>query len=76
MSAELYLTFVAATVVLMAIPGPNVALIVANSIAHGCRHGLLTVGGTSTAMVPQLGLIVLGTTGTLTLLVHVFEWVR
>lgn len=76
MSIELYLTFVAATAVLMAIPGPNVALIVANSIAHGRRYGLLTVGGTSAAMVPQLGLTVLGTTGTLTLFGHVFEWVR
>ena len=76
MSAELYLTFVAATVALIAIPGPNVALIVANSVAHGRRYGLLTVGGTTAAMVPQLGLVALGTAGTLTLLGHVFEWVR
>ena len=43
----LYLIFVAATAVLMLIPGPNVALIVANSVAYGTRFGLLTVAGTA-----------------------------
>ena len=46
---DLYLAFVAATSVLMLIPGPNVALIVANSVAYGTRYGLLTVAGTSAA---------------------------
>jgi hypothetical protein len=51
MPLELYLAFIAATVVLMVIPGPNVALIVANSVAHGTRFGLLTVAATSSAVV-------------------------
>ena len=76
MSIELYVAFVAASAALIAIPGPNVALIVANSVAHGRRYGLLTVAGTSTAMVPQLALTVLGMTGALTLMSHLFEWVR
>ena len=76
MSIELYLAFVAASAALIAIPGPNVALIVANSVAHGRRYGLLTVAGTSAAMVPQLALTVLGMTGALSLASHVFEWVR
>jgi len=54
MTLQLYGAFVLATAVLMAIPGPNVALIVANSVAHGVRYGLLTVAGTSSAMVLQL----------------------
>ena len=76
MSIELYVAFVAASAALIAIPGPNVALIVANSVAHGRRYGLLTVAGTSTAMVPQLALTVLGMTGALSLASHFFEWVR
>ena len=76
MSIELYLAFVAATVVLIALPGPNVGLIVATSIAHGRRFGLVTVAGTSAAMIPQLGLTVIGMTGALTLLSHLFQWVR
>ena len=62
MSLELYLAFVAATVILILIPGPNVALIVANSVAHGSRYGLLTVSGTSSAVVIQLLLTVAGMT--------------
>lgn len=54
MSIELYLAFIAAVVILMAIPGPNVALIVANSVAHGTRFGLLTVAATSSAVVVAL----------------------
>jgi threonine/homoserine/homoserine lactone efflux protein len=61
MHAGFYVAFVLATTILMLIPGPNVALIVANSVAHGPRYGLLTVAGTSSAMVIQLALTDLGT---------------
>ena len=56
----LYLAFVVAVTVLM--PGPNVALIVANSVTQGARTGLLTVAGTATAMIVQLSLVALGLT--------------
>ena len=75
-SPELYLAFVAASAALIAVPGPNVALLVANSVAHGRRYALLTVAGTSAAMVPQFALTVLGMTGALALMSHLFEWVR
>ena len=68
--------FVLAVVVLLLIPGPNVALIVANSVAYGRRYGLLTVAGTSTAVVVQLLLTGLGLTEVLGGLGHWFEWVR
>jgi homoserine/homoserine lactone efflux protein len=61
-SPQLYAAFFAASVALILIPGPNVALIVANSLAHGRRYGLTTVAGTSSAMVVQLGLTMLGMT--------------
>jgi threonine/homoserine/homoserine lactone efflux protein len=76
MSLELYAAFVAATVALVILPGPNVALITANSIAYGQRFGLITVLGTSSAMVPQLALTVLGMTGVLTFAGELFEWIR
>ncbi len=76
MPLELYLAFVAASVVLILIPGPNVALIVANSIAHGHRYGLVTVAGTSAAMVPHLALAVLGLGGFLAVMADWFEWLR
>lgn len=70
------LAFALAVVALMLIPGPNVALIVANSVAYGRRYGLLTVAGTSTAMALQLGLTALGLAGMLGSLGHGFAWVR
>ncbi len=76
MSLHLYAAFVAAVAILMLIPGPNVALIVANSIAHGARYGLLTVAGTSAAMVVQLALTALGMTTLLGALAQGFEILR
>src|SRR6185369_16297618 len=73
---SLYLAFIAAVTVLMVIPGPNVALIVANSVAHGSRYGLLTVAGTSTAMLLQLGLVAVGMTPLLGALGSWFELLR
>jgi threonine/homoserine/homoserine lactone efflux protein len=73
---HLYAAFVAAVTTLMLIPGPNVALIVANSVAHGARYGLLTVAGTSGAMVLQLGVTALGMTELLDTLGSWFEWIR
>jgi threonine/homoserine/homoserine lactone efflux protein len=76
MDPGLLLAFIATVTVLMVMPGPNVALIVANSIAYGSRYGLLTVAGTSSAMVVQLGLTALGMTELLGTLGVWFEWLR
>jgi homoserine/homoserine lactone efflux protein len=72
----LYLAFVAATVVLMAIPGPNVAVIVAGSLSRGVRYGLATVAGTCAAMVLQLALVAAGMAQVLGSLGVWFEAVR
>jgi homoserine/homoserine lactone efflux protein len=76
MSLDLYLAFVAATLVMILIPGPNVALIVANSVAHGTRYGLLTVAGTTAAMIPQLAVTILGLSAMLAAMAHGFEYLR
>lgn len=52
--------FILAVVVLMLIPGPNVALIVSNSLAFGARRGLFTALATSSASVVQLLLVSAG----------------
>ena len=76
MSPELYLAFAAATVVLMVIPGPNVALVVANSIAYGTRYGLFTVLCISASIIPLLALTVAGMSAMLGFVSHWFEWLR
>jgi homoserine/homoserine lactone efflux protein len=76
MHLELYLGFVLATTILILIPGPNVSLIVANSIAYGTRYGLLTVAGTTSAIVVQLALTALGLSAMLGVLAGWIDWVR
>jgi len=76
MNTELYLAFVAATVVLIVIPGPNIALIVANSLSYGARRALFTVFGTSTAMAVHLAVTAIGMTSLLLFLAEWFNWLR
>lgn len=70
------LAFVTASAALIAIPGPNVALITANSVAHGTRIGLLTVAGTTLAAALHLALTIWGVGSLLAVLADWFEWVR
>jgi len=54
------LALIAATVVLLLIPGPNIAIIVAASLRDGLRFGLITALGTSAGLALQLLLVVAG----------------
>ncbi len=74
--SELYLAFVLATIVLIVLPGPNVTLIVANSLASGARAGLLTVAGTSSATALLLAVAALGMTSLIAFLADWFTWLR
>jgi threonine/homoserine/homoserine lactone efflux protein len=46
MPLELYAAFLVACLVVIIMPGPTVTLVVANSLRHGRRAGLLKVAGT------------------------------
>ena len=76
MSLELYLAFALATALLIVVPGPANALILANSIGHGGRRALVTVAGVSAASVVHLALVALGMTSLMALLSEGFEWLR
>ena len=65
-----------ATAVLVAIPGPNVALIVANSLRFGLREGAVTVLGTTLGVAFQLGLVVLGMAALIEFAAEALAWVR
>jgi homoserine/homoserine lactone efflux protein len=73
---QLLPAFALAVTVLMLIPGPNVALIVANSLAYGARWGVLTVLATSSAGMVQLALVAVGMASVVARLGDWFEWVR
>ncbi len=76
MDLEIYLLFVGSCVLFGMLPGPNVALIVANSIAYGSRYGLISVAGAVSAMAVQLTATTLGAATLLILMSFAFEWIR
>ena len=75
MTENLIALFIA-TCVLVAIPGPNVALIVANSLRYGLREGGVTVLGTTFGVALQLGLVVLGMAAVIELAAHALAWIK
>ncbi len=70
------LALVLVTAVLVIIPGPNVALIVANSIRYGFRIGSFTVLGTTTGVAIQLLAVVLGMAAVVELAADALIWIR
>ncbi len=65
-----------ATLVLVALPGPNVALIIANSLAEGFRAGVITVLGTTAGVLCQLVIVAVGLTLLLETAADVFSLLR
>ncbi|MEX0316550.1 MAG: LysE family translocator [Ruegeria sp.] len=76
MPLDLILALIVATAVLVAIPGPNVALIIANTLAHGFRFGAITVLGTTLGIALQLALVVVGLGALLHLAAGAFLWLK
>lgn len=73
---ELYAAFILATAVLILIPGPIVTLVIANSLKHGMRTGVLTVVGANTGTTVMLTAGALGLSTVLAVAADIFEWVR
>ncbi len=67
---------VLATAVLVMIPGPNVALIVANSLRYGIRMGVMTVVGTTAGVAAQLALVVIGLAAVVEFAADTLVWIR
>ena len=60
MSLEFYLAYVLACVVVVIVPGPTVSLIVANSVTHGTRAGLINIAGTQLGLAVMIGIVLIG----------------
>jgi threonine/homoserine/homoserine lactone efflux protein len=73
---ENILALVAATIILILIPGPNVALIVANSLRHGLRFGLITVLGTTAGIALQLFIVMVGFAALVERVAGALTWIR
>ena len=76
MSVELYLAYVLACFVIAIIPGPTVTLIVANSLTHGTRAGLLNVAGTQLGLGLMMMVLVVGLSSVIATMGIWFDWLR
>jgi threonine/homoserine/homoserine lactone efflux protein len=76
MALSIYAAFLAASVVIIMVPGPTVTLIVANSIRHGTRAGLANVAGTQAGIALMIAVVGVGLDSAVGAMGHWFEWVR
>jgi threonine/homoserine/homoserine lactone efflux protein len=76
MSLELYLAYLVACALVAVVPGPTVALVVANSLTHGTRAGLLNVAGTQLALALMIGVLVVGLASIIETMGWWFDWLR
>lgn len=76
MSLEFYLTYVAACIVIVIVPGPTVTLIVANSLRYGTSAGLLNVAGTQLGIGVMMLIVAAGLASLMATMSIWFDWVR
>ncbi len=76
MELHVYLAFVVATTIMIALPGPSVLLTVAHSISFGWQRALSTVAGATMGIAVQLIVAAIGLTSLLNVVVEAFEWLR
>ena len=76
MSLELFAAYLLACVVFTLVPGPTVTLIIANSLTHGTRAGLLNVAGTQLGLAVFVGVLVIGLASVIETMGVWFDWVR
>ena len=76
MTWELYITYVLACALITLIPGPTVTVIVANSLAHGTRAGLLNVAGTQLGLGLMMAILVVGLSSIIAAMSWLFDWLR
>jgi threonine/homoserine/homoserine lactone efflux protein len=76
MSLELFAAYLVACFVIVIVPGPTVTLIVANSLRHGARAGLLNVAGTQFGLAVIIAIVGLGLTSVIEALGHWFDVLR
>jgi homoserine/homoserine lactone efflux protein len=76
MTIELYLTYVLACALIAVVPGPTVTVIIANSLKHGTRAGLLNVAGTQLGLALMMAILIVGLSSVIAAMGWLFDWLR
>ncbi len=75
-NGQLWLAFVAASAVLAIMPGPIVAMLIANSLSYGARTGIRNMGGVVSGNIVLFAIGGFGLAWVLELLSHGFDVIR
>ena len=76
MPLEFYLAYVVACIVIVIVPGPIVTLVVANSINHGSRAGLINIAGAQLGLATMIGIVLVGLASLIATMGVWFDYVR
>jgi len=76
MDLHVFFAFVAATSIMIALPGPSVILTVAHSITFGWKPAIATVAGETMGIAVQLLVAAIGLASLLNVVAGAFEWLR
>jgi homoserine/homoserine lactone efflux protein len=76
MPLETYIAYAIACIVIVLVPGPTVTLVIASSMRHGTRAGLLNVAGTQLGVAIMITIVGIGLASTIEAMGHWFEWIR
>jgi len=76
MTIELYITYVLACALIAIVPGPTVTVIIANSLKHGTRAGLLNVAGTQLGLALMMAILIVGLSSVIAAIGWLFDWLR
>jgi homoserine/homoserine lactone efflux protein len=76
MSPEILIAFVAACILLGLTPGPNMSLIIANTLRGGKASGLVTLAGTTTGLALLVGAAALGMSSVMVFMSEWFDVIR
>lgn len=76
MTLEIYIAYIVTCFVIALVPGPTVTVIVANSLAHGSRAGLLNVAGTQLGLALMMAILVVGLSSVIAAMGWLFDWLR
>jgi threonine/homoserine/homoserine lactone efflux protein len=72
----LLFSFALACFVIVVVPGPTVTVIIANSLKHGTRAGLLNVLGTQIGLIMMIGILAVGMSAVVAGMGSLFEVLR
>ncbi|HZQ02066.1 MAG TPA: LysE family translocator [Reyranella sp.] len=76
MSLHMYAAYFVACLVIVIVPGPTVTLIVANSLRHGTRAGILNMLGTQIGEAIIIAAAGIGLASLIAAMGHWFDWLR